>query len=36
MRSATSLSVRNLLAGVLGDLMSLFKGYGREAALAVY
>lgn len=36
MCSATGLSVRDLLAGVLGDLVSLFKRYGREAALAVY
>jgi hypothetical protein len=36
MCSATGLSVRDLFACVLGDLVSLFKRYGREAALTVY
>ena len=36
MCSATSLCVGDLLAGVLGDLMSLLKSDCREAALTVY
>ena len=35
-RATPRFGVRNLLAGVLGDLVSLFKGYGSEAAFAVY
>lgn len=36
MRSATSLSVRNLLAGVLRDLVSFFERNRGVASLAVY
>ena len=36
MCSAPSLSVRDLFARVLGDLMSLLEKNRREAALAVY
>ena len=36
MCAAPRFSVGDLLAGVLGDLVSLFKGYSGEAASAVY
>lgn len=35
MRSAARFGVRDFLAGVLGDLVSLFERYGSEAAFAV-
>ena len=34
--SAPRFDVRDLLAGVFGDLVSLFERYGGEAASAVY
>ena len=36
MRSPASFGVRDLLAGVFGDLAASSEGYGSEAALAVY
>lgn len=36
MGSAPRFRIRDLLAGVLGDLVSLFERYGGETAFAVY